>query len=171
MIVEEELVVGYFVMELLVMEVRWKWCLILAVVAFAEVEDLETVCLEAVGVAVVVEEKLAVAEVLPVADAAQTVVESPETAAVLAIAALPLLVSAAGRDVVSEGLYELPPPRPPVVPDDVAAPVEAGVEAEPLVSEPVSPFPSLQVIWWEHSDRGSVPVHHELPSSRCLPRR
>lgn len=41
-------------MELLVTEVRWEWCLILAVVAPAEVEDLETVCLEAVGVAVVV---------------------------------------------------------------------------------------------------------------------
>lgn len=142
-----------------------------AVAVFAEVEDLETACLEVVGVAVVVEEKVAAVEALLVADAAHTVVAVPETAAVLAIAALPLLVSVAVRDVASEGLYELLPPRPPAVPDGVAAPVEAEAAAERLLSEPVSPFLSPRVFWWEHSDRGNVPARHELPSSSCLPRR
>lgn len=125
-------------MQQLVMEICWEWCLILAVVAFAEVEDLETVCLEAVGVAVVVEEKIVVAEALPVADAAHMAVAVPETAEALATAAAPPLVSVAERaahvvrDVASEGLYELPPPRPPAVPDGVAAPAEAEAAAEPL---------------------------------------
>lgn len=146
MIAEEELVV----------EGHWEWCLIPAVVAFAEVaEGLETVCLEAVGVAVAL----------------------LETAEVLAIAAVPLLVSVAERaahvvrDVASEGLYEQPPPRPPAVVDGVAAPAEAEAAAEPLLSEPASPFPSPRAFWWEHSDRGSAPARRELPCSRCPPRR
>lgn len=121
MVVEVKLVV-----ELFVMEVRWEWYLISVVVAFAEeVGDLETVCLGAVGVAVVVEEKIAVVEALPVVDAAHTAVAVPETAAVLATAD-------AVRDVASEGLYELLPPRPPAVPDGVAAPAGAEAAAELL---------------------------------------
>lgn len=164
------------------LEGRWEWRLILAVVAFAEeveVEDFETVCLEAVGMVVVVEEEevAAVEPLLLVADAAHTAVAVLETAEALAMAAVSLLVSAAERaayavrDAAPEGLYELPPPRPPAEPDGVAAPAGAGAEAEPLVSEPASPFPSLQGFWWEHSDQGIAPARRERPSSRCPPRR
>lgn len=158
--------------------------MILAVVAFAEeveveVEDFETVCLEAVGMVVVVEEEevAAVVALLLVADAAHTAVAVLGTAEALAIAAVPLLVSAAERaayavrDAAPEGLYELPPPRPPAAPDGVAAPEGAGAGAGPLVSELASPFPSLQGFWWEHSDQGIAPARRERPSSRCPPRR
>lgn len=159
------------------LKVRWEWRLILAVVAFAKVEDLEMACLEAVGVAVVVEKKFAVVEALLVADAAHTAVAVPETAAVPVIAAVPLLVSAAERaahvehDVASEGPYELPPPLPPAVPDGVVAPAEVEAVAELLLSELVSLFLSPRAFWWERSDLGSAPARHGLPSSRCLPRR
>jgi hypothetical protein len=181
MIVEElaqEELVEKLVMERFVLEGHWEWCLRPAVVVFVEeVEDLKQVCLEAVGVAVVAEEKIVVVEALRVADAAHMAVAVLETAEVLAMAAIPLLVSVAERaarvvrDVASEGLYALPPLRLPAELDGVAAPVEVEAAAELLLSEPTSPFLFPPVFWWEHSDRGSAPAHHEQPFSHCPPRR
>jgi hypothetical protein len=139
-----------------------------AVVSAVEVEDLRRVCFEAVAVVV---EEAEVVEALLIADVvgAAAVVEMAVVLAAAAAAVVSVAETAASA-VELEELYELLPLLLPAAADGVAVLAEVEAAAEPPLSEPASPFPSLRGFWWERLDRESVLVHHEPPSSHYLPR-
>lgn len=155
------------------LKVRWGPCLALAAVAAGVVlADLRMVGSEAAEVPAAAE-ALLVAAVGPAAVAVPVLAVG--LAAVVAVIVFELPVAETDAFVAHvvelEESYERPPLLPPAAPDGVAALAEVEAAAEQPLSEPTSPFLSLQATWLEHLGRGTLLAHRERPPSHCPPRR